>query len=69
MALSGQTDEAAALFKSARDERVRPAVTCMETLLPEPVAFWKEADLLIEAHRKMLRLAPLDVVENRPGAG
>jgi hypothetical protein len=58
MALSGQTDEAAALFKSVRDERVRPAVARVEKLLSDPVEFRREADNLIAAHRNVLGLAP-----------
>lgn len=67
MGLSGQTGEATALFKSVRDDRVRPAVARMEKVLPDPVAFRKEADNLIAAHRSVLRLAPFDV-EKRPRA-
>ncbi|TIM31588.1 MAG: hypothetical protein E5Y63_06095 [Mesorhizobium sp.] len=58
MALSGQTDEAAALFESVRDERVRPAVARVEKLLSDPVEFRREADNLIAVHRNVLALAP-----------
>jgi hypothetical protein len=56
MALSGQTDEAAALFKSVRDERVRPAVARVEKFLSDPVAFRRETDNLIAAHRRVIGL-------------
>lgn len=58
MALSGQTDLAAALFKSVRDDRVRPAVARVEKFLSDPVEFRREADNLIAAHRNALGLAP-----------
>lgn len=56
MALSGQTDEAATLFKSVRDERVRSAVGRVEKFLSDPVAFRREADNLIAAHRRVIGL-------------
>ncbi|MCF6113361.1 hypothetical protein [Mesorhizobium muleiense] len=58
MALSGRTDDAAALFNSVRDERVRPAVARVEKLLSDPVEFRREADNLVAVHRKGLCLAP-----------
>ena len=56
--LSGNTADAAALFQSVRDERVRPAVARMEKLLGDPGKFLQEAEMLMTAHRHALGLAP-----------
>jgi hypothetical protein len=56
--LSGSTADAAALFKSVQDERVRPAVARVEKLLADPAEFKAEAEKLITAHRQALGLSP-----------
>jgi hypothetical protein len=56
--LSGSTADAATLFQSVRDERVRPAVARVNKLLANPFEFRQEAEMLMAAHRNALGLAP-----------
>ena len=56
--LSGNTADAAALFGSVRDDRVRPAVAQVAKLLAHPVEFKRKVEMLMTAHRHALGLAP-----------
>ena len=58
MALSGRTDDAAVLFNSVRDERVRRALARVEEFLSDPVTLRRTVDKLISEHRSVLGLAP-----------
>lgn len=57
MGLSGRIEEAATLFHSIRDVRVRPIAARMAKLLNDPIAFRRAADDLIAAHRQTLGIA------------
>ncbi len=56
MGLSGRLDDAAILFRSIVDDRVRPAVARIGSLLSDPIGFRQEADRLIAGHREALGL-------------
>ncbi|RWI72151.1 hypothetical protein [Mesorhizobium sp.] len=58
MALSGQTDDAADMFSSVRDERVRPAVGRAENLLSDPLKLRRTVEVLMSEHRSALGLMP-----------
>lgn len=58
MALSGETDDAADMFKSVRDERVRPAVARVENFLSDPVKLRRTVEGLMSKHRSALGLMP-----------
>lgn len=58
LGLSGRGEEASAMFRSVRDDRVQPAVDRMNKLLSDPKEFRRESDELIAGHRKQLGLTP-----------
>lgn len=57
--LSGGAADAADLFNSIRDERVRPAVVRVNDSLADPGTFRRTADVLIAEHRKALGFEPV----------
>lgn len=58
MGLSGRLADATAMFRTVRDDRVRPAVARVEECLHDQREFRREIDNLIVSHRKVLGLAP-----------